>query len=115
MGTEAGRPERRLEQMVGAPRVRTVQKDRNGGLYRYRQHDIELSRENRGDDWYITVRCDDGCYLYDGWWRDSAGKPQREAVLEAIRGACLRSNDPAQAASRGSGESSLQRLVGQED
>lgn len=71
------------------PRVRTISKGKLEGAYRYKGHDIDVSRKNRRDDWYIQVRASNGCFSYDGWWNDSADRTQREAVLEAIRGACI--------------------------
>lgn len=55
----------------------------------YKGRKIHLSRENRKRNWYIWVYELDGTLSYDGWWRDSEGKPIREAVAEAIRGACI--------------------------
>jgi uncharacterized protein (DUF2461 family) len=80
-------------------RVRTVEQERNRGWYRYRGADIHVARESRADCWYIQVQGQDGCYMYDGWWGESAGRSRRDAVLEAIEGACLRSN-PAISGSR---------------
>jgi hypothetical protein len=53
----------------------------------YKNHKIHLSRESRKKDWYIWVYTPSGDLAYDGYWRDSAGKPIREAVAEAIQGA----------------------------
>ena len=73
-------------------RVRTVEQERNRGWYRYRGADIYVTRESSSDCWYIQVQGPDGCYMYDGWWSESAGRSRRDAVLEAIDGACLRPN-----------------------
>jgi hypothetical protein len=55
----------------------------------YKDHKIHLSRESKKHQWYIWVYAPDGTLAYDGWWRNSEGKPIREAVAEAIRGACI--------------------------
>lgn len=50
---------------------------------------VHLSKETEEAEWYITVTAKDGCYSYDGWWRDSSEKTWQEALHEAKRGACL--------------------------
>lgn len=74
---------------MSAPRVKTLRLDRDEAWYRYKGHDIEIRRQNRRDDWYISVRNDAGQLAYDGWWEGSAGKPKRAVVLEALNGAML--------------------------
>lgn len=54
----------------------------------WREHLIWVELEPTGD-WYIRVTAPDGCYIYDGWWSDSARKSSEEAVAEAFDGACL--------------------------
>lgn len=46
-------------------------------------------RNTTGQAWYIRVYAPDGCYAYDGWWKDSEYKSPSEVIAEAIRGACL--------------------------
>ena len=53
---------------------------------RHRDYTVEISRESRRADWYIIVTHPSGGLNYDGYWRDSAGKPIREAIAEAFRG-----------------------------
>jgi hypothetical protein len=55
----------------------------------YKDYEIHLSRESPKRDWYIWVYAPSGDLAYDGYWRDSAGRPIREAVAEAIRAACI--------------------------
>lgn len=57
---------------------------------RYRDHEISVSRDCYGDDWYIQVWAPCGRMAYDGWWEDSGDKCSEEAVLEAMAGALLR-------------------------
>lgn len=90
--SEAQRNEYPLDRRVGPPRVRTIEKTRNAGWYRYKGHDIHVSRDGAKADWHITVTGPDGIHAYDGYWGEGAGKNQRAAVLEAIDGACLRPN-----------------------
>lgn len=56
---------------------------------RFRGHEITVERESRTENWYIRVTDPGGYRLYDGWWRDSAGKTVAEAFREAKRGALL--------------------------
>ncbi|WP_234775230.1 hypothetical protein [Paraburkholderia tropica] len=54
--------------------------------------DVHICAERHDDRdgrWYIEVHGPGGCYLYDGWWRNSEGKPVEDAVAEAFRGAQL--------------------------
>ncbi len=46
-------------------------------------------RDSAHQNWYIMVTAPDGCYAYDGWWKDSEDKSAPEVVEEAIRGACI--------------------------
>lgn len=57
---------------------------------RYLDHEINVSRDFDGDDWYILVWDPCGRMAYDGWWADSASKCAEEAVIEALTGALLR-------------------------
>lgn len=56
----------------------------------YRDHEILVSRDFDGDEWYIRVWAPSGRMAYDGWWEDSSNKCAEEAVLEALTGALLR-------------------------
>ncbi|NHR06676.1 hypothetical protein HA052_15920 [Chromobacterium haemolyticum] len=56
----------------------------------YRDHEILVSRDFEGDDWYIQVFAPCGRMAYDGWWHCSTDKSAEEAVLEALTGALLR-------------------------
>lgn len=58
----------------------------------YKEHQIHISRESRKTDWYIWVYAPCGSLCYDGYWKDSEGKTIRQAVREAIRGACIDEN-----------------------
>lgn len=55
----------------------------------FRKHTICVERKHDHEDWYITVRHPNGCYAYDGWWRDSEHTTAGEAIEEAKRGAML--------------------------
>jgi hypothetical protein len=55
-------------------------------------YEIELSREDESDSWYIQVRVSEGGHLYDGWWRGSELQPLETAMEEAIKGSGLLSN-----------------------
>lgn len=57
--------------------------------YTFKRHSIVLIRDREGSPWYIRVRGPDGRYKYDGYWRDSAGKPLKDALYEAKVGAML--------------------------
>jgi hypothetical protein len=57
--------------------------------YTFRRHSIVLTRENENRNWYIRVRGPDGLHVYDGYWRESAGKTLKEALYEAKVGAQL--------------------------
>jgi hypothetical protein len=63
--------------------------------YTFKRHSIVLTR-NDGPlgNWYIRVTAPDGCYVYDGWWADSAGKPLKDALYEAKVGAMLLPKPP---------------------
>lgn len=74
------------------PRVRTLWECSFEGHYAYKGHQIGVARDGKVGDWYIVVTAPNGVRAYDGWWAGSAGKSRREAVLEAIRGACI--NEP---------------------
>lgn len=54
----------------------------------WRNNLIHVELEPIGD-WYIRVNAPDGCYIYDGWWPESANKLAAQAVAEAFDGACL--------------------------
>jgi hypothetical protein len=56
---------------------------------RYRRCEIVATRDKPGRNWYIRVTAPDGCYIYDGWWRDSEDKSSADAIEEAKRGAGL--------------------------
>lgn len=57
--------------------------------YTFKRHSIVLTRDHDGANWYIRVRGPDGLHKYDGYWRDSAGKPLKDALHEAKVGAML--------------------------
>ena len=75
--------------MSDGPRVRTISRSKNSGLYKYRGCEISVERDHSGDDWYIRVQYFNGGYLYDGYWTDSQFMPQRAAVIEATIGSQL--------------------------
>lgn len=79
----------RLDRRVRRPRVQTVVRETNEFQGRYKGHDLDLMRDGRFSRWYIRVRDPRGCYAYDGWWAESAGKSLDEAIEEALKGACL--------------------------
>ena len=58
----------------------------------FKKHHITISRPSKDKNWYITVTSPNGCYAYNGWWRDSEFKTPKEAFEEAKRGACLVKN-----------------------
>lgn len=78
---------------MSAPRVRTISNEKHSAEYCYKGRDISISRKDENDNWYIMVAEPSGARAYDGWWPNSAGKSKREAVLEAISGACI--NEPS--------------------
>lgn len=55
----------------------------------FKKHQIHLEKESPRKNWYIQVIAPDGRFCYDGWWRDSEDKTEREASAEAKRGACI--------------------------
>lgn len=57
--------------------------------YTFRRHSIVLTRDREDANWYIRVRGPDGLHVYDGYWRDSVGKPLKAALHEAKVGAGL--------------------------
>ena len=60
--------------------------DEDGLTVSHMGYEIELSREDGSDPWYIQVRPHEEGYLYDGWWRGSEGRSIRTALSEAITG-----------------------------
>ncbi len=69
--------------------------------YTFRQHSIVLTRDEPNSNWYIRVRAPNGCYAYDGWWRDSAGRPLKDALYQAKVGAGLIPPSPPMTPSAG--------------
>lgn len=61
---------------------------RNEAVFTFRQHYFNLSR-NRGEDWSIEVTGPDDLHSYDGYWRDSARKTVKSAIVEACKGSLL--------------------------
>lgn len=55
----------------------------------YRGNQILLQKDGADKDWYISVTGKNGCYRYDGYWRDSADQDEKAALTEAKRGACI--------------------------
>lgn len=62
--------------------------------YTFKRHSIVLTRDREDANWYIRVRGPDGLHKYDGYWRDSAGKPLKDALYEAKVGAMLIRQSP---------------------
>lgn len=58
-------------------------------LGRYKDHEINVSRDEPTGNWYIVVTAPSGVYGYDGWWRDSVHRTMDEAIEEALIGAGL--------------------------
>lgn len=77
------------KRLVSGPRVKALVIGPHEFQGRYKQHDLDLLRDGFNDNWYIRVRAPNGCYVYDGWWACSRGKPVKAAVAEACRGAGL--------------------------
>lgn len=71
------------------PRVKITERTPLSCWGTYNRHDIHVWRDDPGEDWYIQVRDQTGMMGYDGYWKDSADKPIREALTEAARGAGL--------------------------
>jgi len=70
------------------PRIKIVYKKTATSFHgRYKGYLLNLFVDEANGCWYIIVTALDGCYAYDGWWRDSEYKTVDEAILEAIRGA----------------------------
>lgn len=80
----------RAKQELQARQIEMLAVDELEISCRYRDHEINVSCDFDGDDWYIQVWAPCGRMAYDGWWADSAGKCAEEAVLEALAGALLR-------------------------
>ena len=78
-----------LDRRVRRPRVQTLVRETHEFQGRYKGFDLDLMRDGPFSRWYIRVRDPRGCYAYDGWWADSGGKSLDEAIVEALRGACL--------------------------
>jgi hypothetical protein len=55
----------------------------------FRGCNILLQKDAWNRNWYIIVTGKDGCYRYDGYWRDSEDRDWHEALVEAKKGACL--------------------------
>jgi hypothetical protein len=70
-------------------RVQTISKGRHDFCGTYKGYSINIDRDHSSQNWYIIVKAPDGGYVYDGWWRESEGKPLREAIHEALRGSML--------------------------
>ena len=70
-------------------RVRTISKGRHDFCGTYKGYTVNIDRDHPSQNWYIIVTAPSGEYLYDGWWRESEGKPLREAIHEALRGSML--------------------------
>lgn len=70
-------------------RIRTISKGRHDFCGTYKGYTINIDRDHPSQNWYIIVTSPSGGYVYDGWWRDSEGKPLREAIAEALRGSML--------------------------
>lgn len=75
--------------MSKAPRVTVIERDESDCSARYKGCDISVSRPADDRDWYIHVTDAGGFSLYNGFWRDSAGKTMDEALEEACRGSML--------------------------
>jgi len=58
-------------------------------LTTFKKHSICVERKHDHENWYITVTAPNGCYAYDGYWRDSEHTTAGEAIEEAKRGAML--------------------------
>lgn len=41
------------------------------------------------ENWYIQVRAQDGCFVYDGYWETPRRLELKDAVDEALKGAML--------------------------
>ena len=70
-------------------RVRTISKGRHDFCGAYKGYTINIERDHPSQNWHIIVTAPSGEYVYDGWWRESEGKPVREAIHEALRGSML--------------------------
>lgn len=55
----------------------------------FRRNQIHLQKDGAYKDWYIIVTGKDGLYRYDGYWRDSSDRDEKDALKEAKRGACI--------------------------
>ncbi len=68
--------------------------DKNGLFCQYRGYEFDIEKDLDGNgDWYIQVRPIDGCYDYDGWWRDSSDKSLESAINQAMHGAMILDHD----------------------
>ncbi len=65
----------------------------NGFYGKYNGAALAIERDHKKSDWYILVTDKEGFTLYDGWWKNSAGKPLSEAIQQALIGSKLISND----------------------
>ena len=78
-----------VDSLVIPFRVRTISKGRHDFCGTYKGYTINIERDHPSQNWYIIVTAPSGGYVYDGWWRESEGKPLREAIYEALRGSML--------------------------
>jgi hypothetical protein len=79
---------------VATPRLKNVVRKRNSIQCQYKGCEISITRDSHFEDWYIQVTHRDGCYIYDGWWKDSSHRTLDDAIKEAIDGSLLTKPKP---------------------
>ncbi len=89
LGMIDNQEEERIDLIVQALFAAVEQHEKNLFYSQHHGYIVEVERKSTAEDWYIQVRPCDGGFLYDGWWNDSHQKSLRQAVFEAVRGACL--------------------------
>ena len=75
-------------------------RDEFDAIYKGCMVDIDREKDDDLGGFYITVISPTGCFLYDGWWRES--EDMQRAAFEALYGAQLlpRPNRPNDAQAR---------------
>lgn len=59
-----------------------------------REYELEASRDDFGENWYIKVVGEDGLHTYDGYWMRSERKTQAEVIVEGAHGSFLGDDPP---------------------
>lgn len=91
--------------------MQVIEKTTNSFYGRYGKGDqvyeVIVDRDSKHDDWYIQVY-NDGGWLYDGWFDDSADATMAQAIDEALKGSELRAEHPKQTNKRDGSDEFIQ-------